>query len=221
VKADKRTLQEKVERPAKDGDVVASVGDKDAEGERKFYVTMVRGDRVARLAGPFDTKAEADAMVSRAQQAANDADPRSAFDAFGVSAVTSTDHKPGTLNERLGIGSTKEPAQPQEAASPQEKAKEAEKPAGKIEDFGEKLAGARKDYAAKMKDAEAVDIASEPLSKSWPEPDYQKLLDNGADPFIVAFIHAARDEVPTKPQKAWKLKGWVSSVETLRGAASS
>ena len=95
----------------------------------------------------------------------------------------------------------------------------AEKPASKIEDFGQKLEGARKDYAATLKDAEAVDIAAEPLSKSWPEPDYDKLLAGGADPYVVAFIHAARDEVPTKPQKGWKLKGWVDSVETLRGAA--
>lgn len=91
--------------------------------------------------------------------------------------------------------------------------------AAKIEDFGQKLEGARKDYAATLKDAEAVDIAAEPLSKSWPEPDYDKLLAGGADPYVVAFIHAARDEVPTKPQKGWKLKGWVDSVETLRGAA--
>lgn len=90
----------------------------------------------------------------------------------------------------------------------------------KIGDFGEKLEGARKDYATTLKDAEAVDVAAEPLSKSWPEPDYQKLLDGGADPFVVAFIRAARDEVPTKPQKSWKLKGWVDAVQTLRSASS-
>lgn len=90
----------------------------------------------------------------------------------------------------------------------------------KIDDFGQKLAGARKDYAATLKDAEAVDIAAEPLSKSWPEPDYDKLLSGGADPYMVAFIHAARDELPTKPQKSWKLKGWVQQAELLRGISS-
>lgn len=89
--------------------------------------------------------------------------------------------------------------------------------AAKIADFGQKLEGARKDYAASLKDAMERDVAAEPLSKSWPEPDYQKLLDGGADPFMVAFIHAARDEIQTKPQKGWKLKGWVQSVEMLRG----
>lgn len=102
-RTDRRTLQEKVERPAADGAVVATDGDANAEGDRKFYVTMVRGDRVARLAGPFDTKEEADGMVARARDEANKADPRSAFDAFGVSGITSKEHKPGTLNATLGI----------------------------------------------------------------------------------------------------------------------
>jgi hypothetical protein len=94
----------------------------------------------------------------------------------------------------------------------------------KITDFGEKLEGARKDYAAALKDkmdaAESVDIASEPLSKSWPEPDYQKLLEGGADPFVVAWVRASRDEIPTKPQKGWKLKGWVASVQLLRDVSN-
>lgn len=97
-----------------------------------------------------------------------------------------------------------------------------EKPSrAKIEDFGEKLEGARKDYAATLKDAESVDIRAEPLSKSWPEPDYEKLLAGGADPFVVAFIHAARDEIPTKPQKGWKLKGWTDTVQSLRETSRS
>lgn len=102
------------------------------------------------------------------------------------------------------------------------KMEEKPKPAGQIEDFGEKIEGARKDYAAafkeKMAEASDIDIATEPLSKSWPEPDYQKLLEGGADPWAVAFMHAARDEVPTKPQTSWKLKGWVEKVAALRDA---
>lgn len=97
-------------------------------------------------------------------------------------------------------------------------------PSSKIEDFGEKIAGARKDYAteyaSRMKDAEGMDIASEPLSRTWPEPDYQKLLDGGADPWSVGFAHAARDEVPTKPQSKWKLGRWVSQTTLLRDVTS-
>ncbi|APW38430.1 hypothetical protein RD110_15515 [Rhodoferax koreense] len=89
----------------------------------------------------------------------------------------------------------------------------------KIDDFGEKLAGARKDYATVLKEAGDVSVSAEPLSKSWPEPDYQKLLDAGTDPWTVAFLHAVRDSVPTKPQNSWKLKRWVSDVETKRNFA--
>lgn len=110
-----------------------------------------------------------------------------------------------------------EAAEPAPAPAPIKKPEVTAK--AKIEDFGEKLVGARKDYAATLKDAETLDVAAEPLSKSWPEPDYQKLLDGGANPYIVAFIHAARDELPTKPQKPWKLKGWVQQAEMLRGMA--
>lgn len=97
--------------------------------------------------------------------------------------------------------------------------------AARIEDFGETLAGARKHYAQsyreRMEEAGEVDLAAEPLSKSWPEPDYQKLIENGVDPYAVASVRALRDNVPNKPQKGWKLKGWVQTVSALREHANS
>jgi hypothetical protein len=93
-------------------------------------------------------------------------------------------------------------------------------PANKIEDFGDKIGGAKKDlwsnYKDKLDEAIKEDIGAVPLSKSWPEPDYQSLLDNGADQWAVAFMHAARDEIPVKPQKSWKQAQWVKQVELLR-----
>jgi len=93
-----------------------------------------------------------------------------------------------------------------------------------IEDFGETLHGARKHYAAayaeRMRQAYELDLTTTPLSKSWPEPDYQKLLDSGAEPFSVAWVRAARDEIPNRPSAAWKLKGWAGQVEALRDAAA-
>lgn len=90
----------------------------------------------------------------------------------------------------------------------------------KIEDFGEKLEGARKDYAALLKDAMALDVAAVPLSKSWPEPDYTKLLAGGADPRTVAMVHSMRDAVPTKPQSGWKVRAWTEKVTQLRRFAN-
>ena len=100
---------------AKAEGIVATQGPADARGERKFYVTIIRDSKVARLAGPFDTKAEADGMVDRASNLARELDPRAAFDGFGVSAVTSENHKPGKLNEQLGLS-----APPVEAAQQEE-----------------------------------------------------------------------------------------------------
>jgi len=70
-----------------------------------FYCTMLRGERVAWLAGPFDTKQAAEARLRDAREAAEAADPWSAFDAFGVTRL----ERPvaalpyGVLNERLGL----------------------------------------------------------------------------------------------------------------------
>lgn len=98
---------------------------------------------------------------------------------------------------------------------------ETEQPAQPIEDFGEKIEGARKDYASKLQDAKERDVSAVPLSKSWPEPNYQKMLDEGVPAETVALVRALRDEVPTKPQKGWKLKGWVEMVTGLRDMAST
>ncbi|MFT4013016.1 MAG: LPD5 domain-containing protein [Paracoccus sp. (in: a-proteobacteria)] len=95
--------------------------------------------------------------------------------------------------------------------------------ATRIEDFGEKIAGARKDvwasYADQMRGAAEVDVSAEPLSKSWPAPDYEKLIEAGVEPWKVSFMRAARDSIPTKPQKSWRLSGWVDAVTGMRGLA--
>ena len=122
-----------------------------------------------------------------------------------------------SLRENLGqsIGESK----PQKRRVSQKAKQTDTAKAERIDDFGEKLEGACKDYASKMQAARDVDIATESLAKSWPEPDYQKMLDNGINPWSVAFLRALRDEIPTKPKNAWKLKGWVDKVQQLRDYA--
>lgn len=89
-----------------------------------------------------------------------------------------------------------------------------------IEDFGEKLEGARKDvwesYRKSMKDDLPDDVSKITLSKHFPEPDYQKLIDSGVDIKSLAAVKAMRDEIPNKPRKSWKLKDWARKVKTLR-----
>lgn len=59
----------------------------------KFYVTAIDGPAVYRLAGPYDSKPEADAKVAAAREIAcdfsrNSQAGRAAFMAYGVSKVT-------------------------------------------------------------------------------------------------------------------------------------
>lgn len=94
-----------------------------------------------------------------------------------------------------------------------------------IDDFGEVLHGARKHlYADAYRDNLAAamerDPASGTLIEVWPAPDYAKLIEDGADPWTVAFVRAARDEVPTRPTKSWRVKGWADKVTSLRKFAN-
>ena len=101
----------------------------------------------------------------------------------------------------------------------------AESNAKPIDDFGEKIGGARKDLWTGFKDSlsesvSAEKIASQPLSKIWPQPDYQKLLDEGVHPRTVSLIRAARDQVPAKPRVQHKVSRWADQVTMLREVAT-
>lgn len=93
----------------------------------------------------------------------------------------------------------------------------------KIEDFGQKIGGAKKDlwtgFKDKMQQSMGEDVLSVPLAKSWPEPDYQGMVDAGADSMMVAHLRALRDAVPVKPRSSWKVKGWANKVNGLRDIA--
>ncbi|MCK5600481.1 hypothetical protein KAR91_01360 [Candidatus Pacearchaeota archaeon] len=89
-----------------------------------------------------------------------------------------------------------------------------------IQDFGEKLGGARKDYYATLDKAKNLNVAAHPLSKTFPEPDYAKLIEGGKSSYVVSAVRAMRDEIPQKPRKGWKLQEYGRQVETLRGFSS-
>lgn len=88
--------------------------------------------------------------------------------------------------------------------------------AGKIEDFGEKIGGARKDMERSLnREYTDDDIATQPLSKIWPKDDYLNI----ENPFLSAFYYAAREEIPTKPKLSYRVKSWVQKVKMFRGLA--
>ncbi|MBB20249.1 MAG: hypothetical protein CMP20_12420 [Rickettsiales bacterium] len=160
------------------------------------------------------------------QAKAEQADNLPAGDGDQARTDSEADNEPDAETERddepEGAEVEAEPKAKPEAKKPEPKAEskpEPKQPDQPIEDFGEKIEGARKDYASKMKAAKEKDVAAVPLSESWPEPDYQKLVEAGADPFAVGFARALRDEIPTKPRQSWKLKGWAEQVDVFRQVA--
>ena len=91
----------------------------------------------------------------------------------------------------------------------------------KIEDFGEKIGGARKDlyaaYCDLMKTATEIEIEKVPLSKSFPAPNYKKLLESGVERWKVDAVRALRDIIPIKPKKySWKISEWAEETANLR-----
>ena len=94
---------------------------------------------------------------------------------------------------------------------------------GKIEDFGEKIGGARKDvvqaYRALLLMASEDEIATLPITKSWPIPNYKNLLKRDVPAWRVDAVRALREVVPQKPRKYIDLCEWSKMVRTLREAA--
>jgi hypothetical protein len=86
----------------------------------------------------------------------------------------------------------------------------------KIEDFGEKLEGARKNRAFTLSDdLKDEDYARESFAKLWPADEHEKY----EDPFVSAVAFAARAEIKAKPRVSYKLRRWVENVKNLRGLA--
>lgn len=115
--------------------------------------------------------------------------------------------------EQVSVTKSEPTTDPQESAT-------TEKPKDTIEDFGEKIAGAKKDlwkdYEKSIGDELPEDLKDITLSKHFPEPNYEVMIANGVTTDVLAAIKAMRDIIPSKPQKSWKLKEWASKVKTVR-----
>lgn len=91
----------------------------------------------------------------------------------------------------------------------------------KIDDFGEKIGGARKDlyaaYCDLIKVATETEVEKVPLSKLFPAPNYKKLLESGVERWKVDAVRALRDTIPMKPKKySWKISEWSEEAANLR-----
>lgn len=93
----------------------------------------------------------------------------------------------------------------------------------KIEDFGNKIGGAKKDLTTKKKQNLTIEDTAywndmerkEFIKKKtvWVEPDYKQMVDEGVDKVCVYFIKLIRDKLPAKPTLSWNASNDIKEQE--------
>ncbi|EHQ3287558.1 hypothetical protein LMM39_003881 [Salmonella enterica] len=99
-----------------------------------------------------------------------------------------------------------------------------EKTGEKIDDFGEVIHGAAKHRRAALAeelntDKTAEDYYTQPLSKLFPEPDYEKMAAEGTDNRTLAMLALLRNMIPAKPRVPHRLNRWAKQVDEVRDTA--
>jgi hypothetical protein len=110
-------------------------------------------------------------------------------------------------------------------AGPQDTPTETTGPRTKIEDFGEKIGGMRKDKARQYVDDLGAEIKPDGMSlaEAFPQPDYEALFANGIAPEIIGVVAILRNNIRRKPSGTrayWKLQDWVRDVNASRAIAA-
>ncbi|MDH0156471.1 LPD38 domain-containing protein [Stutzerimonas stutzeri] len=86
----------------------------------------------------------------------------------------------------------------------------------KVEDFGEKLGGARKDelrgVRERLDNMDDQGIANSKLSELWPKGEIDRIEDS----FHAAAYQTVRDFIPAKPRVSYRVAGWVNRVKAAR-----
>ncbi|ENM0558256.1 hypothetical protein AB6Q20_005456, partial [Salmonella enterica] len=99
-----------------------------------------------------------------------------------------------------------------------------EKTGEKIDDFGEVIHGAAKHRRAALAeelntDKTAEDYYTQPLSKLFPEPAYEKMAAEGTDNRTLAMLALLRNMIPAKPRVPHRLNRWAKQVDEVRDTA--
>ncbi|EEM1821197.1 hypothetical protein GKA92_24120, partial [Salmonella enterica subsp. enterica] len=137
--------------------------------------------------------------------------------------------EPGhTFHEQDGMAarepreSEKNPLQKPEKSGQQQSA--TEKSGEKIDDFGEVIHGAAKHRRAVLTDAmkevkSAEDFHTQPLSKLFPKPEFEKLAADGTDSKTLALLALLRAQIPAKPRTSARVARWAGQVQEMREVA--
>ncbi|EHE5101540.1 hypothetical protein JM238_003830 [Salmonella enterica] len=133
-----------------------------------------------------------------------------------------TSHEQGGMAAREPRDSEKNLLQKPEKAGQQQSA--TEKSGEKIDDFGEVIHGAAKHrraaLAESMKEEKtAEDYHTQPFSKLFPKPDYEKMAGEGTDNKTLAMLALLRNMIPAKPRVPHRLNRWAKQVEEVRDTA--
>lgn len=133
-----------------------------------------------------------------------------------------TSHEQGGMAAREPRDSEKNLLQKPEKAGQQQSA--TEKSGEKIDDFGEVIHGAAKhrraELAESMKEEKtAEDYHTQPFSKLFPKPDYEKMAGEGTDNKTLAMLALLRNMIPAKPRVPHRLNRWAKQVEEVRDTA--
>lgn len=94
-----------------------------------------------------------------------------------------------------------------------------------LQDFGEKIGGARKDafamYRLAMKNAQDITADFNTLKDAWPKPNYQKIeKENLIEPWKLAALRALREVISAKPKKYYE-NSWRKDLLKRRDLANS
>lgn len=108
---------------------------------------------------------------------------------------------------------TKRPRKSKQPFALPVKPKKEEAVAKDQEDWGKKITTARKNISVRWNENSTdEEISSKPLSKTWPEKEF----DDVGDTYASAFAFAARGEIPRKPNQSYKKQRWVEKVKNYR-----
>lgn len=84
----------------------------------------------------------------------------------------------------------------------------------KLEDFGEHIAGAKKETYFRVIDVSNSETKKLPLSKLWSDKDIMAIEDKQ----ISALAYAFKDSMPNKPRQEYKLNRWLNQLQSYQSA---
>ncbi|MGR3982455.1 LPD38 domain-containing protein [Pseudoalteromonas sp. 1181_04] len=202
------------------GMVMGGMRDSSLQGEKSYLNPIGKLDDVNKAdyddaIATFNDNSIAKSAYGKARSAGFDHDTSLRY---GLSKVADIGM---TFSELLKVAKQKDKVSEKPANNKSSNDQEAVKQEN-IDDFGEKLGGARKDVWGGFSEAiqDQQNTAELPLSKSWPEPNYRELANNGVSGEAIALIAAMRSEVPSKPRLSYKVSRWSEKVNTLKSFAA-